>query len=97
MKLRVYMLVFIIFTTSCADAVVDEKKGLEMASAKISQLKSNGYFSAIDIDVDKLPEPDTEYQGNNLLVEYKDEIQNIWIVIVVPPNGQVEVSHTKLN
>jgi len=49
-----------------------------------------------DINKERLPAPEKNSQGDLVIYDFKDVAQNIWIVVVVHPNGYAEVSATRI-
>ena len=90
------MLAMLFAGVSCAAHVIDKGKGKDIAYNKLREMASSNYFSDLHVNVSALPAPVVEFQGNILVVDYKDIRQNAWIVVIVHPDGAAEVSYTKI-
>ena len=67
-----------------------------IAKKKLLELANSGYFKDPHVSIGALPSPTVEIQGDKLLVDYKDIKQNIWIVVIVNPDGVAEVSSERI-
>ncbi|WP_159082167.1 hypothetical protein [Rhodanobacter thiooxydans] len=93
-RIFVATLVAIFAGVSCAAHAIDKSKGKDIAESKLKELASSNYCAGFPVDVSALPAPVVESQGDDLLVDYKDAKQNVWIVVVVHPGGSAELSCT---
>lgn len=98
MAIRIFaaMLVAIFTGVSCAAHAIDKSKGKDVAESKLKELASSNYCAGFPVEVSALPAPVVEFQGNDLLVDYKDAKQNVWIVVMVHPGGSAELSCTRI-
>lgn len=96
-KILILLSSLLTFSVSCTESPIDKNKGKVIANDKLKELSAANYFFQPHVDVSILPEPKLEYQENDLLVDYKDTSQNVWIVVTVHPDGSAEVSHTRIN
>lgn len=79
---------------SCRDRSIDHTRGEEIATQTLKELAASGSLPGIDLAA--LPPPSVEPHNSDLLIDYKDIRQNVWIVVMVHPDGSAEVSYTRI-
>jgi hypothetical protein len=89
----------LLFAIGCTDAGPELTIGRAEAIARqaLANEGNKELFARKGVDLTKLPPPASEARANNILVEFRDPAQNIWIVVMVDIDGRVEITSTALN
>jgi hypothetical protein len=68
-----------------------------LAHETLSDTETRELFSHKGIDVERLSAPSAEWHGELVLVDFRDDLQNISIVVIVKPDGRTEISSIALD
>jgi hypothetical protein len=69
---------------------------LEAASHLARSYISRTGSQVLRIDVDKLPPPSASFETDKWIFDFRDIVQNTWLVVIVHQNGSTEMSSMKI-
>lgn len=77
---------------SCSQPGVSQQQAEKLANEKVAEIVEDGSLPA------GIQQANTsvERHGEKYLVDFKNERLTLWVVVIVHPNGQTEVSKTPI-
>jgi len=91
MHLLVAFIALVLFV-SCSQPSVSQQQAEKISKEKIVEIVKEG---ALPAGIEQA-NTTVERHGENYLVDFKDERLNLWVAVIVHPNGQGEVSKTSI-